>query len=307
MPCHSFNRRRFLAAAAATSVAAPLLNSSAGAQDDAQDDATPLHELCVFTKPFNSLTFDELADRIAELGFNGIEAPIRPGGHIETAAIADELPKLVEALAKRDLNITLITSDINDPSDPMTETFLRTMATLGVKRYRMKYMKYDLSQPIAPQLADWKPQLRDLAAMNHEFGVQGLYQNHAGAKYLGASLWDILEVLEGIPPADLGIAYDIRHATVEGATSWPVTFNMVVPHMAMVYVKDFQWGEEKVLNVPLGEGRVDAKFFELLTETGYAGPISLHEEYLDHKDPALVPKHLDAIKKDLAVLKKWLS
>ena len=93
----SLDRRQFLAAAAATTLASSLLTTSAFAQD-----AGSSHELCVFTKPFNSLSFDELADRIAELGFNGIEAPIRRGGHIETEAIADELPKLVEALKKRD-------------------------------------------------------------------------------------------------------------------------------------------------------------------------------------------------------------
>ena len=302
MSNHSLDRRRFLAAAAATTMAAPLLTTPVAAQN-----SESTHELCVFTKPFNSLSFDELADRIAEMGFNGIEAPIRPGGHIETEAIADELPKLVEALKKRDLKITVVTSDINDPADPLTEKFLRTLGTLEIKRYRMQYFKYALDEPIMPQLAQWKPMFRDLAAMNHDFGVQGLYQNHAGEKYLGASLWDVRETLQGIAPSDLGIAYDIRHATVEGATSWPVTFDAIVPHLATVYVKDFDWVDGKIANVPLGEGQVDPKFFKLLAATGYDGPISLHEEYLSHKDPTLVPDHLAAIKKDLGVLQKWLS
>lgn len=307
MSNHSLDRRRFLAAAAATTMAAPLLTTPAVAQDVVAQDSDSAHELCVFTKPFNSLSFDELADRIAEMGFDGIEAPIRPGGHIETEAIADELPKLVEALKKRNLNITVVTSNVNDPADPLTEKFLRTLGTLEIKRYRMQYFKYALDEPIMAQLAQWKPMFRDLAAMNHDYGVQGLYQNHSGAKYLGASLWDVREVLRGIAPADLGIAYDIRHATVEGATSWPVTFDAIVPHLATVYVKDFDWIDGKITNVPLGEGRVDPKFFKLLAETGYDGPISLHEEYLSHKDPKLVPDHLAAMKKDLAALRTWLS
>jgi sugar phosphate isomerase/epimerase len=171
----------------------------------------------------------------------------------------------------------------------------------------MKYFKYDLKKSVVEQIKSWRPQLRELAALNHEFGIQGLYQNHAGTTYCGAPIWDLRMGLEGISPDDIGVAYDIRHATVEGGTSWPATFNMIRPHIRTVYVKDFAWGDEaQPINVPLGEGRVAPRFFEILGASGYSGPISLHEEYLDHRDPALVPKHLAAIKQDLAQLRRWL-
>ena len=63
--------------------------TTAGAE---QGDAVGSNKICVFTKPFNSLSFDELADRIAELGFDGIEAPIRVGGHVEPDQVEDRLP-----------------------------------------------------------------------------------------------------------------------------------------------------------------------------------------------------------------------
>ena len=293
------NRRQFLAASAAASFAAGRGLLAAESKRD--------NKVCVFTKPFNSLSFDELADKIAELGFDGIEAPIRSGGHIEPAQAEDRLPELVEALAKRDLEITVMTSDVNDPKDPMTQRVLRTAATLGIKRYRMKYVRYDPNQPIRKQLQNWNAQFKDLAAINHDFGIRGLYQNHAGAKNLGGALWDIREVLKGIPVADLAVAYDIRHAMVEGGQSWPVTFRMIQPHIDSVYVKDYAWEGTKVKNVPLGEGHVRGEFFKMLDDIGFGGPISLHEEYLDHKNPELVPDHWAAIKKDLATLDRWLN
>ncbi|QDT13838.1 sugar phosphate isomerase/epimerase family protein [Planctomycetes bacterium K23_9] len=304
MPSNQFTlgRRRFLAATAASAMASTLLRP----QQATAEDASSKNKICVFTKPFNSLSFDELADKIAELGFDGIEAPIRKGGHIETQAIADELPKLVDALQKRNLEITLATSDINDPDDPLTQKFLRTLGTLGIQRYRMKYFHYDFDLSLEEQWQEWRPKLKQLAAMNHEYGVQGLYQNHAGTKYLGASIWDLREVMGDIEPTDLGVAFDIRHATAEGTSTWPVAFRAIQPNLGMVYVKDFAIQNKKVTNVPLGEGYVDKSFFKMLAKTGYAGPISLHEEYLDHRDPDLVPAHLAAIKKDLAVLRGWL-
>ncbi|MCC9599780.1 sugar phosphate isomerase/epimerase [Stieleria sp. JC731] len=299
----SLDRRRFLSLTAATAV------SSSFVQQAKAESSEPLksNPIAVFTKPFNSLSFDELAESIAELGFDGIEAPIRKGGHIEPANVADELPRLVEALDKCKLKVTVLTSDINDASDPESQNVIRTAATLGIKRYRMKYMKYSSDQPIADQLANWKPQFEDLAALNHDYGVIGLYQNHAGVNYMGASIWDLAQVLEGISPTDIAMAYDIRHATVEGGTSWPTTYQMIKDHIDTVYVKDFAWEKGKVVNVPLGQGLVSEKFFAMLKADSFSGPISLHEEYLDHRPAELVPKHLAAIKDDMGLLKSWLG
>lgn len=303
---HRKNRRQFIGTT--TAFAAGALISQISTGQTADSTTSKPNPICVFTKPFNSLSFDELADRIAELGFDGIEAPIRKGGHIEPDQVEQKLPELVEALKKRNLEITIMTSDVNDPDDPATERVLRTAATLGIKRYRMKYFKYDLKQGVIAQIEQWRPKLKELAAMNHDYGLTGIYQNHAGTNYLGAPLWDLRLALQGISPGDIGVAYDIRHATAEGGMSWPVTFNMIRPSIDTVYVKDFVWKEgKKPANVALGTGRIDPIFFKKLTDTGFKGPISLHEEYLDHRNPDLVPQHLAAIKADLATLRTLLE
>jgi sugar phosphate isomerase/epimerase len=137
MSLDSIRRREFLIAASAG------FAISTGAQAAPAPAPKLKNNICVFTKPFQSLTYDELANRIAELGFDGIEAPIRDGGHIEPHQVPDELPKMVESLKKRGLEITVMTSSINDPNKPITESVLRTAASLGIKRYRMKYLRYD--------------------------------------------------------------------------------------------------------------------------------------------------------------------
>ncbi len=298
----STGRREFLMTAAAGVAAC----GSIAVGDDSQPAQ---NKICVFTKPFNSLSFDELADRMAEIGVDGIEAPIRQGGHVEPQEVEEKLPLLVEALQKRNLEITVMTTDVNDPQNPLTERVLRTAATLGIKRYRMKYFKYDLNQSVLTQLDQWRPQIRDLAAMNHDFGIQGLYQNHAGRNYMGAALWDLRLAMKGIANEDIGLAYDIRHATAEGGMAWQVTLNMIRPMIETLYVKDFIWkqGEARPVNVPLGEGRIDPKFLKIIQRTDFAGPISLHEEYLDHRRPDMVPQHLSAIKKDVETLRTWLA
>lgn len=296
------SRRSFLqrSALGASAVAAMSLPGSTLAQ-------RAKNPLCVFTKPFCHLSFEELGRRIAELGFDGLEAPIRKGGHVEPAEVPDRLPELVETLQRHQLVINIMASDINDPTDPLTESVLRTAAKLGVRYYRMKYFKYDESKPIRPQLQDFRKRLIDLAAMNTELGVTALYQNHAGRNYFGAGLWDLHIALQDISPDAVGVAYDIRHATAEAGMSWPVNLRLLLPQIKAVYVKDFQWGPKKVQNVPLGTGRISDTFFQLLADAQFAGPVSLHEEYLDHRDPKLVDEHCRAIGKDLTQLRKWLQ
>lgn len=295
------NRRHFMIAAASATAAT-------GIRPVAAAEAKKSNPVCVFTKPFQSLTYDELAEQTAELGFDGIEATIRDGGHIEPKQVPDELPKMIAALRKCGLEMTVMTSSINDPDDPMTEVVLRTAAELGVKRYRMKYFHYEANVPVKKQIVQWRSKFQALAAMNKEIGIRAVYQNHASGKMLGAAIWDLAQVLKGISTEQIAVAYDIRHATVEGGMSWPTTFQMIRPHVDTVYVKDFVWGDaSKPNNVPLGDGRVDPKFFKMLAATNFDGPISLHEEYIDHRKPELVPQHWAAIKKDFDVLNGWLA
>lgn len=299
------DRREFLKATSLSIASGSLLSVPSNAQSALEPGGD--NEVCVFTKPLQSLSFDALAERIAELGFDGVEAPVRTGGHIEPEAVPDQLPVLVEALRKRGLKITVMTSSINDPDPVLTEVILRTAAKLGIRRYRLAYLRYDQIQSVQKQIQEWQPRFRDLAAMNGEIGITGVYQNHAGNGYLGSALWDLEQVLDGIPPAQIGVAYDIRHATVEGGQSWPTTFRMIRPHLDTVYVKDFVWDGQKPKNVPLGQGRISRSFFRMLADTSFSGPISLHEEYLDHRRPELVPQHLAAMKRDFAVLQDWLK
>lgn len=298
------SRREFLSMSAAALAASSALPSVASAVQ--ADEAKVVNPLCVFTKPFNSLSADQLGSKISELGFQGIEAPIRSGGHIQPAAVVDELPKFVADLRQHNVDITIMTSDINDPRQAQTEEVLRTAAKAGIRHYRMKYFKYDESKSITGQITEWRSQLKDLAAMNHDLGITGVYQNHAGRNYFGAPIWDLHMALDGIDPTSIGVAYDIRHATVEAGMSWPIGFHLIRPHIQAVYIKDFRWGKTKSENVPLGDGRVDRKFFRMLADSKFSGPISLHEEYLDHRQPALVPQHWKAISADLKTLKSWL-
>lgn len=295
------NRRSFLKQSATLVAATGFLPTTISA---ASEKIGPW-KFCAFEKAVQFLSFDEVADFMAELGFDGIEATVRPGGHVLPERVEDDLPEFVEALKKRGLEITILTSGINSISQPHTEKVLRTAARLGIKRYRMLWWRYDLNKPIWEQTEALRPVVKDLVALNRELKITGLYQNHAGANMVGASLWDIYSLIRQYDPADIGLAYDVRHAQVEAGLAWPAQFQLVKSHVAAVCVKDYDWQGNKVVSVPLGEGRVDKKIFDGLKKTNFSGPISVHVEYGEsNRDPKFFS---EAFRKDFTTLKAWLK
>ena len=270
-------------------------------------------EFCLFTKHLLGMEPAALADHAASLGFAGLEAPIRPGGHIEPERVADELPAFVDTLAKARIKLTILTSGINavDPAQH-TEPILRTAAKSGVKYYRLNWFKYDLKQPLLPQLGEIRAKIKDLIALSHELGIQPLSQNHNGPDYVGASIWDLESVMRDFAPADWGFAYDIMHATVVGGTSWQIGYQLARPRIGAACFKDFIWsGKLKPRACPLGEGMAAGQeYARLLRESQFSGPISLHVEYLQARKISNAGEASiahEAAAADFSTLRKWLG
>ncbi len=101
---------------------------------------------------------------------------------------------------------------------------------------------------------------------------------------VGGPVWDIGLMLDGVNPEYVGIRYDIRHATVEGGSSWPVGMRYLANRINSFDVKDFVWketnGKWKPFNVQIGDGMVDFKrYFQIIKELDIQGDFTLHLEY----------------------------
>lgn len=295
----TLNRRKFLHQSlgfTAASFVAPIVGLAA--------ESTPRFHFCAFDKFLRTLSNDELADALAASGFSGVEATVRKGGRIDPERVEEQLPSLVEALAKRKLQLSVMTTEINRADDPINQKVLSTAAKLGVTRYRLGWFKYRDDSPIQDQLAAFGSPVNELAALNRELGLTGLFQNHAGPQYVGATIWDLYSLIREIPVEEIAVAYDIRHATVEAGLSWPTLYRLIQPHIGALYMKDFDWSGRLDKHVPFGSGRVDPKFFESIRRDGFSGPISIHGEYLPRGS---AQQNLEAIKRDFDKVKELLG
>ncbi len=314
------SRRQFLEELAALGVALPVFSLAEGMdlRGDAGKGSSKMGPLCVFTKHLQFLDYDEMAATAAEIGFDGVDIPVRPNGHVLPENVERDLPKAVRAVEKAGLKAAMITTAISDAGDDRTEAILATASGLGIKFYRPDWFPYDMEKGVIGSLDFWKKHVAKLSELNRKYGMTASYQNHAGLQ-IGAAVWDLWYMLHDVDPPAFGIQYDIRHATAEGGLSWPVTLRLVAPLIRTFVVKDFFWGKKngkwEVVNVPLGEGMVDFPgYFREVAGLGISGPVSLHFEYPMTNRPAEVlgkkeetRQVAEKMKKDLNTLRGYLK
>ena len=78
---------------------------------------------------------------------------------------------------------------------------------------------------------------------------------------MGASIWDLHIIMQDLDPAQVGVNFDVAHATIEGGLGgWINSFHITGPHLRGIAVKDFVWAKDaKGLAAgmgPLGQGMV---------------------------------------------------
>lgn len=263
--------------------------------------------IIVFSKPFQSLNADDTASIVEEIGFNGIECPVRGEGQIEPERVDEALPRFVEAFRRRNLDIPVIVTEIFSIRQANAERVLRAAAKAGIRRIRLGIFKYAPDRPIARQLDETGEVLKDIGQACGELGIQAAVQNHAGADRFAAPVWDVAIALRDHKVKNVGICFDIGHAVTEGGLSWPIQARLAEPHYVAVYVKDFTWqrGADgwRPVPCPLGEGMVGRTFFPGLRRSGFSGPICQHHEYPLGDRGEMVAR----MRRDLRTLADWLA
>lgn len=275
------SRRSFVKQTAFYSAAFALFPSFQTGSEFLQESDNEL-SLHVFSKHLQFLNYKDMADAAADIGFDGIDLTVRRNGHVLPERVGDDLPKAVEAIQQAGLLAEMMASDVNNALDPLHRRVLRAAADQGIKWYRLGYVNFN-DQPIPERLAELNEQMKHLARFNRMLGITGAYQNHAGTR-VGAAIWDIWHLLADLEPDEIGCQYDIRHAVVEGGTSWKNGLKLIRPKINCIVLKDFIWKKVdnswKLVNVPLGEGMVDFDaYFKMLKAFGLNVPVSIHFEY----------------------------
>lgn len=274
-------------------------------------DQPPACPIAVFSKVYQELklNFADAAAVTAEAGLDGVDCPVREGGEISPEAAADQMPRYAEILAQQNLRIWLLTTGILSTSSPHAESILKTAQGLGIKFYRLGFLKRDPGAT-KKQMTEVRSHLKELAPLNRQLGLCALLQNHSpsgSTTYFGGDLDELREAVEGFDPQAIGVAFDIGHALAVHGAGWKSRFEALQPHFKIAYVKDVQPGRGWVR---FGQGEIGkVGYFEMLNRLNYRAPVSLHVEFdwsdggKNHSRLALV----QALQQSAQTLRTWLG
>jgi sugar phosphate isomerase/epimerase len=301
-------RRRFIETVAAAGALAAVRRPLVAA------DAAPGFRgtLCFFSKHLPRLDARGLARALKPLGFGGVDLTVRPGGHIEPARVATDLPPFVTSIRDAGLTVPMITTALTTAADPAAAPTLKTAAALGVPYLKPGYYLYKFADARRERDAAGD-QFRGLARLAAGSGVRLGFHNHAG--YIGGNVWDVAGIIDGLDANTVGYYFDVRHAVVEGGDGgWRTAFNIAASRLFMIALKDFYWEKTasgwRQQNCPMGAGMVNWKaYFALLAKADFHGPVSLHQEYdvPGATDAEREANTLTAAAQDLAFVNKQLA
>jgi sugar phosphate isomerase/epimerase len=294
-------------------------------------------KICIFSKHLQWASISDAAAIARDIGFDGVDITVRADGHVSPERVETDLPAAVEAVHRAGLAVPMITTEIMSVQTPHADAVLKTASHLGIRNYRWGFVPYPADKGIAESLVALRPQMKALAALNQEHQICGMYHTHSGPGLVGAPIWDLWNLFQGLDPRWIGVNYDIGHATVEGGYGgWIDSSRLVMSQMRGIALKDFTWQQNKGKNthadpfdkalgiqnawVPHwchpGEGMVNLSgFFAILKEAGsFEGPVQLHFEYPlggaeNGKRTLTLPKQevIDAMRRDLTYVRKAMS
>jgi sugar phosphate isomerase/epimerase len=247
-------------------------------------------QIVMFTKMLGHLSIDDVADVIADLGFDGVDLTVRPHGHVLPENVETDLPRAQEILTRRHFPISMISTGVVDASDPYAEAIFKTAARCGISFLKLGYWPYAGFGHLRSQIGEARRKLVGIEALAQKYGLKACVHIHSGDT-LSALAPVVALLLEGCDRHALGAYIDPGHMSVEGGLSgWVQGLDLLADFVTLVGVKSFGWFPEtdpvtaehrwvpKI--VPLAEGNVCwSKVFALLKQIGFDGVVSVHSEY----------------------------
>ncbi|MFH5804671.1 sugar phosphate isomerase/epimerase family protein [Alienimonas sp. DA493] len=280
-------RRDFLASSAAATAALAVGSASAGTASAARGRLAR-RPVAVFTKSFQDWPIPKVCDAFADLGVNGLDLTVRPGGHIEPENAAAELPGAVAAAEAAGVKVLMLTTGVTD-AGPEADRLMGVAAENGVRDLKLGYFRQK-GAPLAQRMDEVRRTLAEIAALAEKHDVAPCLHVHSG-DYLPSHGTMLHSLLKDLPPERVGAYVDTLHMHVEGGDAgWRQGLELVAPWIRLCAVKNYrqepagrdelgmaQW-KKTVVPVADGFSPIPA-FVKELEKHGFDGTFSLHSEY----------------------------
>lgn len=282
---HVFKRRSFIGAVVASGVGTAFRNS--WARETTSQNSRP--RVCVYSEQFQSLSIPEFCQVLRQMGVDGLDLTVRPGGHIQPQNVTDELTEAASVARDHGLEIMMLTTGITAP-DQNAEEILAACERLGINRIKLGYYPAGEFGTLSRQLDAIRSKLDAVVNLATKYNVRPCVHVHSGATIPSNGIM-LYYLIREIPPDRIGAYLDSHHMTITGgAGDWQQAIDLLTPWVSLVALKNFQWerldrdetGQQKWRTnyCRLEDGIAPIpEFVGTVHKSGYRGFYTLHTEY----------------------------
>lgn len=207
----------------------------------------------VFTVSTPSMTPEEVAPKLKELGYDGVEwrvtdEPPNPVGigfwhgnraTVPLSGFIESAPKIRKLAEVNGLEMPALGTYVRASSLEEVETAMKGAVTLGAKRLRVNVARYDGSEAFMPLWNADREQYKRVAQLAEKHGVQALIELHHGSICPSASAGRMY--VEGMDPTHVGVIHDAGNMVHEGFENYRMGLEVLGEYLAHVHVKNASW------------------------------------------------------------------
>ena len=281
--CH---RREFLCSAALTALAAQFKTLQAAQR---APGATP--RVCIYTEQFQSLPISKVCAIFRQIGVDGLDLTVRPGGHIEPRNVALELPQAVRHARDHGLEIMMLTTGIHTPDKAAAGVFAACREA-GIDRIKLGYFGSPSKSfgNLRGLMDEVRHRLEKIAKLAAQYDVLPCIHIHSGDT-VPSNGFMVYDLIRDMPPDRIGAYLDSHHMTVTGAAGgWQQAIDLLTPWISLVALKNFQIDRQQRDEAGQQRWRIEycrledgvapiPEFVKTVERTGYNGFYTLHTEY----------------------------
>ena len=234
----------------------------------------------VFTKPWK-MPIAELGKFIHNLGFDGIELPVRPGYPVTPENVTKGLPEAKKILADCGVRISTIAGGTD-------ERTIAACAASGVPIIRI-CVEIPKEKTYLAGVSDLQKEWDKSVPILDKHGVAIGVQNHCGRCI--ANAMQLLHAVGKYNPKHICAVWDAAHNGLEGEQV-DLALDTIWSHLRLVNLKSAYWKRTSGPEAPVAQWQVYwttgrhgrsnwPSVAEELKKRGYSGDICLTAEYSD--------------------------
>ena len=234
---NELSRRRFLQAAALSGVASISLEQ---ASFTAAADPPTAPKIGAFTKSFQEWSIPRVCRSFVDVGLDGLDLTVRPGGHIEPDQVEQLLPQARAAAKEAGTEILFLTTGITD-ANAEAEKLLATAAESGIRKVKLGYYRYDQFGTLAKEMKAVRKRIEEVIRLASRYDVLPCIHIHSG-RFIPSHGTMLYQLIRDISPEEVGAYVDPLHMAKEGGgEGWRQGLDLLGPWIALCSVKNCAW------------------------------------------------------------------